>query len=180
MARERPDTPVELKVRALRYLARREHSRAELARKLAPYAESAQALAALLDELAGRKQLSDERYAETRAHWLARKYGAAKIRADLKAHGVADAIAERVSSQGRRALAQHLRGAGKEAVAVVIVLRAKSERGAPASCRAAVFRLKRFTARSRSQRATKFSSGSCRRAGSSRVHPCAGISAERR
>jgi len=100
MARERPDTPVELKVRALRYLARREHSRAELARKLAPYAESAQALAALLDELAGRKQLSDERYAETRAHWLARKYGAAKIRADLKAHGVADAIAERVSSEG--------------------------------------------------------------------------------
>jgi len=100
MARERPDTPVELKVRALRYLARREHSRAELARKLAPYAESAQALAALLDELAGRKQLSDERYAETRAHWLARKYGAAKIRADLKAHGVAAAIAERVSSEG--------------------------------------------------------------------------------
>jgi len=100
MAREQPDTPVELKVRALRYLARREHSRAELARKLAPYAESAQALAALLDELAGRKQLSDERYAETRAHWLARKYGAAKIRADLKAHGIADAIAERVSSEG--------------------------------------------------------------------------------
>jgi len=100
MARERPDTPVELKVRALRYLARREHSRAELARKLVPYAESAQALAALLDELAGRKQLSDERYAETRAHWLARKYGAAKIRADLKAHGIADAIAERVSSEG--------------------------------------------------------------------------------
>ena len=100
MAREQPDTPVELKVRALRYLARREHSRAELARKLVPYAESAQALAALLDELAGRKQLSDERYAETRAHSLARKYGAAKIRADLKAHGVADAIAERVSSEG--------------------------------------------------------------------------------
>ena len=100
MARERPDTPVELKVRALRYLARREHSRAELARKLVPYAESAQALAALLDELAGRKQLSDERYAETRAHSLARKYGAAKIRADLKAHGIADAIAERVSSEG--------------------------------------------------------------------------------
>ena len=100
MARERPDTPVELKVRALRYLARREHSRAELARKLVPYAESAQALAALLDELAGRKQLSDERYAETRAHWLSRKYGAAKIRHDLKAHGVADAVIARVSTEG--------------------------------------------------------------------------------
>ncbi|TMH29902.1 MAG: recombination regulator RecX [Betaproteobacteria bacterium] len=100
MARERPDTPVELKVRALRYLARREHSRAELARKLVPYAESAQALAALLDELAGRKQLSDERYAETRASWLSRKYGAAKVRQDLKAHGVADAIVERITPSG--------------------------------------------------------------------------------
>ena len=100
MAREQPDTPVELKVRALRYLARREHSRAELARKLAPYAESAQPLAALLDELAGRKQLSDERYAETRASWLSRKYGAAKVRQDLKAHGVADAIVERITPSG--------------------------------------------------------------------------------
>jgi regulatory protein len=97
---ERPDTPSELKVRALRYLARREHSRAELARKLAPHAESPRALESMLDELASRRQLSDERYAETRAHWLARKYGAAKIRQDLKAHGVADVIAERVSSEG--------------------------------------------------------------------------------
>jgi regulatory protein len=98
--RERPDTPVELKVRALRHLARREHSRAELARKLAPYAASSQALEALLEELAAKKRLSDERYAENRAHWLARKYGVAKIRRDLKAHGVADAIAERVSGDG--------------------------------------------------------------------------------
>jgi regulatory protein len=55
-------------------------------------------LAAVLAELARRKQLSDERYAEARANSLARKYGAAKIRADLKAHGVAEAIVERISS----------------------------------------------------------------------------------
>jgi regulatory protein len=95
-----PDSTVELKVRALRYLMRREHSRAELARKLAPYADSAESLAAVLADLASRKQLSDERYAEVRAHGLARKYGAAKIRQDLKAHGVADAIVERVSNDG--------------------------------------------------------------------------------
>ena len=100
MKPERPDTAVELKVRALRLLTRREHSRAELARKLAPHAESPQALDALLAELAQRKQLSDERYAETRAHWLSRKYGAAKIRHDLKAHGVADAVIARVSTEG--------------------------------------------------------------------------------
>ena len=79
---------------------RREYSRAELARKLAPYADSRESLAAVLAQLASRKQLSDERYAEARAHSLARKYGAAKIRQDLKAHGVADAIIERVSNDG--------------------------------------------------------------------------------
>jgi regulatory protein len=79
---------------------RREYSRAELARKLAPHAESVAALQSLLTELEEKKQLSDQRYAEARAHWLSRKYGAEKIRQDLKAHGVADAVAERISSEG--------------------------------------------------------------------------------
>jgi regulatory protein len=92
------DTAAELKVRALRHLARREHSRTELARKLAPHAESPETLAQLLDALTAKKQLSDERYAEARAHQLARKYGAARIRADLKAKGIAPEIAARVSS----------------------------------------------------------------------------------
>ena len=100
MKEDRPDTPIELKVRALRYLARREHSRAELSRKLAPHAESAASLETVLSELAIKRQLSDERYAEVRTHWLSRKYGAAKIRQDLKAHGVAEAVIDRVSSDG--------------------------------------------------------------------------------
>ena len=100
MKEERPDTAIELKVRALRHLARREHSRAELARKLSPHAESPQALDNVLDDLASRKQLSDERYADVRANWLSRKYGAAKIRQDLKAHGVAEAVIDRVSTDG--------------------------------------------------------------------------------
>ena len=95
-----PDTPAELKARALRFLARREHSRAELSRKLAPHAESAGALLFLLDELEKRRQLSDERYAEVRSHWMARKYGAAKIRQDLKSKGVAEEVVARVSSEG--------------------------------------------------------------------------------
>jgi regulatory protein len=103
---DKPDTPAELKARALRHLVRREHSRAELARKLAPHAESPQALETVLAELAQRKQLSDERYAETRAHWLSRKYGAARIRQDLKAHGVADAVIDRVSPEGDLAKAK--------------------------------------------------------------------------
>ncbi|HSG76457.1 MAG TPA: recombination regulator RecX [Burkholderiales bacterium] len=98
-AAEAPDTAQELKARALRHLARREHSRAELARKLAPHAESPEALGQLLDALAAKKQLSDERYAEARARQLARKYGAARIRQDLKAKGVDEGIVERVSAE---------------------------------------------------------------------------------
>ena len=94
------DTAAELRARALRHLARREHSRAELARKLGAHAESPEALEQLLDALAARKQLSDERYAEARAHQLARKYGAARIRADLKAKGIAPELAARVGREG--------------------------------------------------------------------------------
>lgn len=93
-----PDTGAELKARALRHLARREHSRDELARKLAPHAASPEALEQLLEALAAKKQLSDERYAEARAHQLARKYGAARIRLDLKSKGVAAEIAERIAA----------------------------------------------------------------------------------
>lgn len=100
-----PDTPGELKARALRHLARREHSRAELERKLVPHAASPAALGLLLDALAAKKQLSDERYAEARAHQLSRKYGAARIRQDLKAKGVGDELVGRVSAEGEAARA---------------------------------------------------------------------------
>jgi regulatory protein len=90
--RDRPDTPAELKARALRHLVRREHSRAELARKLSPHAESPEVLSALLDQLMSRKQLSDERYAEERVRTLARKFGPARIRHDLRQKGIAEHI----------------------------------------------------------------------------------------
>jgi regulatory protein len=98
--KEKPDTPAELKTRALRFLVRREHSRVELVRKLVPYAESEAALNAVVDLLLSKKQLSDERFAEERARSLSRKYGAAKIRQDLKARGIAEEIVERISAEG--------------------------------------------------------------------------------
>lgn len=97
---DQPDSPAQLKARALRHLVRREHSRVELARKLAPHAGSHEELEALLDSLVAKKQLSDGRYAEERARALSRKYGAAKIRHDLKAKGIADGIVGAVSSEG--------------------------------------------------------------------------------
>ena len=102
-----PDSPEQLKARALRYLVRREHSRAELARKLTPFAESQQAVEQVIDSLLSRKQLSDERFAEERARSLSRKYGPAKIRQDLKARGISDAVIEKlpVESEVERARA---------------------------------------------------------------------------
>ena len=92
-----PDTPGELRARALRLLARREHSRAELAGKLAPRAESPEALESLLDSLEQKKQLSNERFAAGRARVLARKFGTARIRQDLKSKGVGEDVIDGVA-----------------------------------------------------------------------------------
>ena len=79
----------------------------ELVRKLAPHAESEAALNAVVDLLLSKKQLSDERFAEERARSLSRKYGPAKIRQDLKARGISDAVIEKlpVESEVERARA---------------------------------------------------------------------------
>lgn len=92
----------ELRARALRLLARREHTRVELARKLAPDAASPAALDALLTGLEGRKQLSDERYAEARAHQLSRKFGALRVRRELVAKGVDPETAARFAADGEK------------------------------------------------------------------------------
>ena len=83
-----------LRERALKFLAAREHSRLELRRKLAPHAESVDELERLLDELTGRKQQSDERYAELRTRILSRKYGVGRIEHELRSKGVSDETIE--------------------------------------------------------------------------------------
>jgi regulatory protein len=97
---DRPDTETELRARALRLLARREHSRAELERKLGPHAGGAEVIAGVIEALVQKKQLSDARYAEERARSMSRKYGAARIRQDLKAKGVDAETIDRISSDG--------------------------------------------------------------------------------
>ena len=90
-----------LRERALRLLARREHSRAELAGKLRTYASPQEDLEALLEDLSRRRLLSDERYAESRAHALSRKYGAARIAHELRAKGLDKELAEQASGAAR-------------------------------------------------------------------------------
>ena len=99
MAEKAPsDNVVELRARALRLLARREHTRQELESKLAPHAGSSEDLQGLISGLKQKNQLSEERFAEGRARSLSRKYGAARIRQDLRAKGVAEELVARFSS----------------------------------------------------------------------------------
>jgi len=90
-----------LRERALGFLARREHSRAELGRKLAAHAGPEDDLEALLEDLSRRKLVSDERYAESRTHALSRKFGAARIVQELRARGLDKGLAERASAAAR-------------------------------------------------------------------------------
>ena len=83
-------TEPSLRARALRFLARREHSRTELARKLAAYAEEGDDLTSLLDELMQRGWLSDARFAEQTIRAKSRRFGPVKLAHDLRAKGVAD------------------------------------------------------------------------------------------
>ncbi len=86
MPREKPS----LKARALRYLAAREHSRQELARKLAPHASEGDDVEAVLDWLQAQKFLSDERFAESLVHRRAARFGSARIVSELQHHGLDD------------------------------------------------------------------------------------------
>ena len=86
-------------------LARREHTRAEMTRKLSPHCESPEQVEQLLDALAARGWLSEARFAESRANTLARKFGSRKIEHDLRSRGVS---AEVVEQTVERALTQEL------------------------------------------------------------------------
>ena len=81
----------DLRTRALQLLARREHARAELARKLAPHAASEDELNHLLDALQRERLLSDARYAEARIHTRGNRFGNARLMQELRTQGVAEA-----------------------------------------------------------------------------------------
>ena len=107
--RKPPRSRLSLRGRALRLLARREHSRAELRRKLLVEDVTAQALDAVLDDLESRQLLSDSRYAEVVAHSKGARYGAAAVARTLAQQGIspelaAQALAPLRASERERAL----------------------------------------------------------------------------
>ncbi|MEH6434953.1 recombination regulator RecX [Massilia sp. DD77] len=90
-----PAPQLSLKGRALRYLSLREHSRLELGRKLARYAEEGDDIEALLDFLEKNNWLSQERFAESLVNRKASRFGNSRVMAELQSHGVSgDALAD--------------------------------------------------------------------------------------
>ncbi len=74
----------------MRLLARREHSRVELRRKLATIAREGDNVDVVLDDLAQRGWLSDARYAEQAVRAKARRFGPLKVAHQLRSKGVDD------------------------------------------------------------------------------------------
>lgn len=104
----RPRPVLSLKGRALRYLAGREHSRAELVRKLAPHAEGPEQIERVLDELQAKGFISEERVVASLLHRRAPRLGAARVRQELQAKGidaqrVRDAVAQLQQTELERA-----------------------------------------------------------------------------
>ncbi|MGZ5047456.1 MAG: recombination regulator RecX [Usitatibacter sp.] len=83
-------TEPSLRARAMRFLARREHSRQELSRKLERIAGEGDDVEVLLDELSAKGWLSDARFAEQSVRAKSRRYGPLKVVHDLRAKGVDD------------------------------------------------------------------------------------------
>lgn len=87
---EEPIQPAELRLAAMDFLARREHSRSELLEKLGRRFEKTQ-LEPVLDALADDGLQSDKRFAESFVrHRALRGYGPLRIRQELRQRGVSD------------------------------------------------------------------------------------------
>ena len=84
----KPRSGLSLRARAVGLLSRREHSRVELARKLAPHATDPDEIARLLDALAAEGWQSDERFVQGLVHRKAGQQGLAKIAQELSQLGI--------------------------------------------------------------------------------------------
>ena len=74
--------------RALRLLSSREHSRAELQRKLAQFEETPGELAAVLDKLAAKDLQNEQRAVDSLVHRRSAKLGSARIRQEMQSKGM--------------------------------------------------------------------------------------------
>ena len=85
-------TELSLRGRALRALARREFSRAELRSKLEPHIGEADDVIALLDNLEKRGWLSDARALEQTVRIRGARFGTQRIAHELRQKGISDEL----------------------------------------------------------------------------------------
>ena len=100
--------PISLKGRALRLLSGREHSRAELERKLTQFEEVPGMLAQALDELQAKGFINEQRVVDSVLYRRSAKLGTARIRQELQTKGldpgmVLDAVASLQDTELARA-----------------------------------------------------------------------------
>jgi regulatory protein len=91
-------TEVSLRVRALRLLARREYSRAELQAKLAPHADQPGDVEQLLAEFEGKGWLSEKRFVDAVVSTRRSRFGAARVLSELQQKGVSEEGVARAQS----------------------------------------------------------------------------------
>ncbi|MBA3033782.1 MAG: recombination regulator RecX [Rhodocyclaceae bacterium] len=90
---QKQDLCQSLRQRAIRLLARREHTRVELARKLAAHGTTEE-IDSVLTELARAGLQSDARFAEGYVKSQASRLGMARLRHALRTRGVAETLLE--------------------------------------------------------------------------------------
>jgi regulatory protein len=106
-----PQRPLRsLEGRALAHLARREHSRLELQRKLAPYAEDPGQVEFVLDQLAQAGLLSEQRFVESLVRRRAERFGVRRIAHEIERHRLHETdtaawLTELADTEHERALA---------------------------------------------------------------------------
>ncbi|QIL42804.1 recombination regulator RecX [Acidovorax sp. HDW3] len=91
-----------LKGRALRLLAQREHSRAELQAKLARHVQEGEDLAAVLDALQAQDFINEARVAESLIHRRAPRLGTQRLLHELRRKGLSEELV-RAQAEGLRA-----------------------------------------------------------------------------
>ena len=98
---------ISVKGRALRYLSQREHSRAELERKLARHVQDSEEctadaqITAALDDLAVKGLLSEARTAQSVLNSQGRRYGVRRLKQTLQGKGLAPELVASTLQQAR-------------------------------------------------------------------------------
>ena len=101
LSRRRARRPRDVREAAVALLARRDHSRSELERRLGSQGYSPEDVAALIGEFIQSRALDDTRFAQNYVSYHAgRGQGPLRIQADLEARGVAAGLIEAALAEG--------------------------------------------------------------------------------